>query len=178
MTIASNSHQRRLHSSSATATRSISVPLLAGPRSRGSAGASAGRGEATDTLPPCMELCSSSHLFEHLRPPPTGPLCRLVLRRVCRTCRIGLATDLLDLIAQRLVFAQLDAQKLECQAHFCLDAARGQQVHVRRLAAAVGEAAGLDPALAHQRLQAIVHLAETDAKLARDIALAQARIGV
>ena len=43
-----------------------------------------------------------------------------------------------------------------------VDPARREQVRVRQLVPAVLEVAGLDPALLHERLQAVIGLAQTD----------------
>src|ERR1039457_5232494 len=56
---------------------------------------------------------------------------------------LGLATHLLDLGTQHLVFARLDAQKLQREARFLFDSTRRQQIHIAGAVLAAFETRGL-----------------------------------
>ena len=100
----------------------------------------------------------------------------IAARRLASRLTLRLDADLFDLASERLVFPHLALQELNRDSRLFLDTTGRQQVHVRRLVAAVLEVRRLDPPLVDQALQAVVDLAEAETKLLRNLTLTQLRV--
>ena len=78
---------------------------------------------------------------------------------------------MLDLLSQPIVFIALTAEEGARDVDLFLDAARSEDVQVRRFVVAVAEVANLDPPLLDERLEAVVGLANAHAEGARHLSL-------
>jgi len=84
----------------------------------------------------------------------------------------------LDLTLNGCELRFLAPEKGEGDAGFFLQPGRGEDVGVLALVRVLAEVAELDQPLFDQRAQAVVGLAEADAQLGRELALAEAGVGL
>src|SRR5437764_11647736 len=82
-----------------------------------------------------------------------------------------LARQALDFLLQQVVLVELSPEEGGGDVDLLLDSLRREDVEVTCLVIAVAEVAGLDPALLHQRAEAIIDFADADAELAGELAL-------
>ena len=84
--------------------------------------------------------------------------------------------DVFDFGFQGFVFGHLAPEEAFGQPGAAVDTGGGEHVQVAFFVGALAEVPGLDQAFVHQRLQAVVDLAQTDAQLVGQLPLAD--IGV